>query len=71
MQDVPGSFPIRASVEQERPDETACLSLTEAVHVRRAEYVRPKHVRIKIGTWSRLFGHIRSLIYHQDHDLIA
>ena len=52
LQDVPGAFPPRRSNEQEVQEPTPSLSLYEAVHARRAEYVRPKHVRIKIGTWN-------------------
>ena len=52
LQDVPGAFPASASTEQEDRDESAYFSLSQAIHARRAEYVRPKHVRIKIGTWN-------------------
>lgn len=43
---------MRTSTEQDTREQVASLSLSEAVHARRAEYVRPKHVRIKIGTWN-------------------
>ena len=56
LQDVPGSFPgapegpvTEPSVEGE---ESTYLTLSQAVHARRAEYVRPKEVRIKIGSWN-------------------
>ena len=55
MQDVPGAFPVPDSTEQdddEEEEQTTHLTLSQAVHARRAEYVRPKHVRIKIGTWN-------------------
>lgn len=54
MQDVPGAFPIRAPADDEEDEEeqTAYVTLSQAVHARRAEYVRPKPVRIKIGTWN-------------------
>ena len=53
MQDVPGAFPVPTSAEQnEEEEQVTFLSLSEAVHARRAEYVRPKHLRIKIGTWN-------------------
>ena len=54
MQDVPGAFPVRASADDEEDEEeqTTYVTLSQAVHARRAEYVRPKHVRIKIGTWN-------------------
>jgi phosphatidylinositol-bisphosphatase len=49
MQDVPGGFPSR---EDANEDESGIKSLTQAIHARRAEYVKPKHMRIKIGTWN-------------------
>lgn len=49
MQDVPGGFPAREEVDE---DESTYQSLTQAVHTRRAEYVKPKQLRIKIGTWN-------------------
>jgi phosphatidylinositol-bisphosphatase len=49
MQDVPGSFPDR---EETNEDESNYQSLTQAIFARRAEYVKPKHMRIKIGTWN-------------------
>lgn len=64
MQDVPGSFPTpsrastiaRSSGEHSDHDEEeeaeVYQSLAQVVYSRRAEYVRPKHVRIKIGTWN-------------------
>ena len=54
MQDVPGAFPIRglADEEEDGEEQAAYVTLSQAVHARRAEYVRPKHVRIKIGTWN-------------------
>ncbi|KAK3717184.1 hypothetical protein LTR37_005893 [Vermiconidia calcicola] len=52
LQDVPGAYPVRTLTEQESHDEATALTLSQAVHARRAEYVRPKHLRIKIGTWN-------------------
>ena len=56
MQDVPGAFPPSASRGSFETtggaEEITPQSLSQAVHARRAEYVRPKHVRIKIGTWN-------------------
>ena len=55
MQDVPGAFPgaPQGPIEpDEDAEEATYLTLSQAVHARRAEYVRPKHVRIKIGTWN-------------------
>lgn len=66
MQDVPGSFPTPTrtpsiahsrehseddhDIDDEEPE--IYQSLAQVVYSRRAEYVRPKHVRIKIGTWN-------------------
>lgn len=47
MQDVAGPSLDRPSAQLDAP-----LSLSQAVHARRAEYVQPKQVRIKIGTWN-------------------
>lgn len=52
MQDVPGAYPTRPSFEQDADSYAAHLTLSQAVHARRAEYLRPRHVRIKIGTWN-------------------
>lgn len=61
MQDVPGSFPTPRPFDTEELDdadeenesrEITYQSLSSAIFARRAEYVRPKHVRIKIGTWN-------------------
>jgi hypothetical protein len=61
MQDVPGSFPTPKMNEPEsRIDEdtgedsleSTYQSISSAVFARKAEYVREKHVRIKIGTWN-------------------
>jgi phosphatidylinositol-bisphosphatase len=49
MQDVPGGFPTR---EDTNEDESSYQSLTQAIYARRAEYVKPKRMRIKIGTWN-------------------
>ena len=58
LQDVPGAFP-KSSSDSNRPpasatsnDVSAPLSLSQAVHARRAEFVRPKHIRVKVGTWN-------------------
>ena len=54
MQDVPGAFPVRTPIEDEEyeAEHAAYTTLSQAVHARRSEFVRPKHVRIKIGTWN-------------------
>nr|POE56516.1 isoform 6 of synaptojanin-1 [Quercus suber] len=49
MQDVPGTYPDRLPKQD---DDDASMSLSQAVYARRAEYVEPKNVRIKIGTWN-------------------
>ncbi|KAM0719371.1 hypothetical protein Q7P37_005276 [Cladosporium fusiforme] len=49
MQDVPGGFPDRETAPE---DESTLQSLTQAIYARRAEYVKPKHVRVKVGTWN-------------------
>jgi hypothetical protein len=49
MQDVPGGFPTRDDANE---DESSYQSLTQAIYARRAEYVKPKRMRIKIGTWN-------------------
>jgi hypothetical protein len=61
MQDVPGSFPAAKLYEAEAriqedaaeaPVESTYQSISSAVFARKSEYVREKHVRIKIGTWN-------------------
>lgn len=63
MQDVPGSFPTpsRASTighsqehseDEDHGEPEPYQSLAQVVYSRRVEYVRPRHVRIKIGTWN-------------------
>ncbi|KXT00345.1 hypothetical protein AC578_5875 [Pseudocercospora eumusae] len=63
MQDVPGAFPStpqpqphhdeRAEYDgQDEDQEVTFKSLSQAVYARRAEYVRAKQVRIKIGSWN-------------------
>jgi hypothetical protein len=66
MQDVPGAFPAPTTPSYAPSDagdntyngddgadlEVTFQSLSQAVHARRAEYVRPKEVRIKVGTWN-------------------
>lgn len=55
MQDVPGAFPpvaqFGAEDEYDEEDQEP-KTLHEVVHARRAEYVRPKKIRIKVGTWN-------------------
>ncbi|KAK5694183.1 hypothetical protein LTR97_009804 [Elasticomyces elasticus] len=54
LQDVPGAFPDRNSSlpENEESAESNFVSLSQAIHARRADYVRPKTIRIKIGSWN-------------------
>ncbi|CAK4033126.1 related to inositol polyphosphate 5-phosphatase ocrl-1 [Lecanosticta acicola] len=55
MQDVPGAFPAVPQFGTEDNDEEEAQeprTLHEVVHSRRAEYVRPRHIRIKVGTWN-------------------
>lgn len=55
MQDVPGAYPRAPSTDRQsfdQPDQLTSLSLLEGVRARRAEYVRPKQIRIKVGTWN-------------------
>jgi len=46
MQNVPGAFP---NLSQQGSSH---LSLSQAVYARRAEFVRPKTIKIKVGTWN-------------------
>ena len=48
--DTPGAFP--ETVSRESVGISSQPSLTEAIHARRAEYVRPHTTRIKIGSWN-------------------
>lgn len=57
MQDVSGAYPGPSGPRPGSdnvgiPGSSNILSLSQAIHARRAEYVRPKHVRIKIGSWN-------------------
>lgn len=48
---IPGAFPHDArSISQ--ASAKSHLPLAQAVYERRAEYTRPRHVRIKIGSWN-------------------
>lgn len=56
MQDVPDAYPGPSappgSDDDGVPGASIVTSLSQAMHARRAEYVRPKYVRIKIGSWN-------------------
>lgn len=47
LQGVPGAFPDRTSSQA-----TTQQSLSQTVRARRAEYTRPKNIKIKVGTWN-------------------
>lgn len=47
LQDVPGAFPQPSS-----PVASNSQSLSQAVYARRAEFTRPKRIKIKVGTWN-------------------
>ncbi|KAF2159841.1 hypothetical protein M409DRAFT_29651 [Zasmidium cellare ATCC 36951] len=57
MQDVPGAFPAGPQSrpeddEDEEQPEVTHQSLSQVVYARRAEYVKPRRVRIKVGSWN-------------------
>ncbi|KAK7539109.1 phosphatase family protein-like protein [Phyllosticta citricarpa] len=47
-QSIPGAFPVAVSAASSSTPH----SLHQAIYARRAEYVRPKEIRIKVGTWN-------------------
>ncbi|KAL1302549.1 hypothetical protein AAFC00_002931 [Neodothiora populina] len=49
LQDVPGAFPTENN--NTSAGETF-QSLSQAVHARRERYVKPRSIRIKVGTWN-------------------
>lgn len=49
VRDLPGAFP---DPDVYTPVTVGSLSLQEAVHARRAEYVQSKSIRVKVGTWN-------------------
>jgi phosphatidylinositol-bisphosphatase len=48
---IPGAFPDQRSPSQ-ASITTHQTSLSQALYERRAEYTRPRNVRIKVGTWN-------------------
>ncbi|GAB7357242.1 hypothetical protein MBLNU459_g8221t2 [Dothideomycetes sp. NU459] len=54
LQDVhlPGAYPSSTSL----PVASDYQSLSQAVYARRAEYTRPKRIKIKVGTWNASAG---------------
>ncbi|KAJ9642939.1 hypothetical protein H2199_004461 [Coniosporium tulheliwenetii] len=51
-QDIPGAFPASAGSDTIAPGYSSQQTLSQAVHARRAEFTRPKEIRIKIGSWN-------------------
>lgn len=49
LQDVPGAFPTDTTTST---GESNYQSLSQAIHSRRAEYTKPKTIKIKVGTWN-------------------
>jgi len=47
---MPGSFPVGPSASA--PPLSGHRTLAASVHARRAEYTRPRQIRIKVGTWN-------------------
>ncbi|KAF1998933.1 DNase I-like protein [Amniculicola lignicola CBS 123094] len=47
---MPGAFPALPS--QAQPPQSTHQTLSQALYERRAEYTRPRHVTIKVGTWN-------------------
>ncbi|KAF2446323.1 DNase I-like protein [Karstenula rhodostoma CBS 690.94] len=47
---IPGAFPHSNTSQTHIP--TTHQNLTHALYARRAEYTRPRHVRIKVGSWN-------------------
>ena len=54
MNNTPGAFPATpASADTLSPSVISSqLSLSQAVHKRRAEYTRSRKIRVKVGTWN-------------------
>lgn len=46
-QSIPGAFPANTA-----QTSSTQQSLLQAVHARRAEYTKPREIRIKVGTWN-------------------
>lgn len=49
---APGSFPVDRDDEQEAAIASDLSSLSRAVKARKAEYIRQRTIRIKVGTWN-------------------
>lgn len=49
---APGAYPSTPSQTESPVIVSSHLSLSHAVHQRRAEYTRPRRVKVKVGTWN-------------------
>ena len=49
---TPGAFPATPSQDELSTVVSSQLSLSQAVHQRRAEYTRPSRIKVKVGTWN-------------------
>lgn len=49
---TPGAYPSTPSQTESPVIVSSHLSLSHAVHKRRAEYTRPQRVKVKVGTWN-------------------
>ena len=49
---TPGAFPSTPSQDEMSTVVSSQLSLSQAVHQRRAEYTRPSRIKVKVGTWN-------------------
>ncbi|KAL8639543.1 MAG: hypothetical protein Q9228_003436 [Teloschistes exilis] len=52
IRELPGAFPITPGEYEPPPVISSQLSLSQAVHQRKAEYTVPRKVKIKVGTWN-------------------
>ncbi|KAL8801358.1 MAG: hypothetical protein Q9200_006972 [Gallowayella weberi] len=52
IRETPGAFPSTPAESDSPPVVSSQLSLSQAVHERRAEYTVPQKIRIKVGTWN-------------------
>ena len=52
LQTTPGTFPASPAPVESQTIVSTQLSLSQAVHQRKAEYTRSHAIRIKVGTWN-------------------
>ncbi|KAL8692249.1 MAG: hypothetical protein Q9218_002683 [Villophora microphyllina] len=52
IRDTPGAFPSTPGRSESPPVVSSQLSLSQAVHQRRAEYTVPRKIKIKVATWN-------------------